>query len=78
MLKSILHRRPKDADVMIMLSSVYRRAGRWEDSRLVLQKMERLESAEKWQEEIGREQELLKRLTAVPAEIPPSTASKAA
>jgi len=78
LLKSILHQSPKDADVMIMLSSVYRRAGRSEDSRLVLQNMERLDSAEKWQEEISREHELLERLTAVTAQMPPSTAAKAA
>ena len=59
LLRTLLRRNPRDLDVVLMLATLLRRTGRREEAAIELDRLERLEGAEKWELEISRERELL-------------------
>jgi len=59
LLRDLLRRNPRDLDVGLMLATLLRRTGRREDAEIELDRLGRLEGAEKWELEIDRERELL-------------------
>lgn len=61
LLRDLLRESPRDLDVGLMLATLLRRTGRAEEAEIELDRLGRLEGAEKWELEIDRERELLHR-----------------
>ncbi len=57
-LQRLLRRSPRDADACLMLATLYRHTRRHEDATLSLERLERLEGADRWRWEIARERQL--------------------
>lgn len=55
LLDQILRTEPRDVESRLMLATLLRHAGRWEESREQLRRLQRLERAGHWNEEIQRE-----------------------
>jgi hypothetical protein len=58
-LLKLLGQRADDADVRLMLASLYRHCGRLREAEAELRYLERFESAVKWRWEIAQERQLL-------------------
>jgi hypothetical protein len=58
-LHELLARDPRDVDARLMLASLYRRTRREDEAHRTLARLERLEGADKWYDEIRRERTLL-------------------
>ncbi|MBN2021310.1 MAG: tetratricopeptide repeat protein [Pirellulales bacterium] len=59
LLGRMLRANPRDVDVRLMLASVLRRTGQWDEADEELDRLERMEESRKWELEIGRERECL-------------------
>lgn len=58
-LHELLARDARDVDARLMLASLYRRTRRHDEAQRTLARLERLDGAEKWHDEIRRERALL-------------------
>jgi hypothetical protein len=58
-LRDLLRGNPRDLDVGLMLATLLRRTDRREEAEIELDRLGRLDGAEKWELEISRERELL-------------------
>jgi hypothetical protein len=59
LLEGLLKRNLRDVDARLMLATLMRHAGRFDEAKQQLDTLARFEGAGKWQWEIGRERELL-------------------
>jgi hypothetical protein len=59
LLSGILAKNPRDADAGLMLATLLRHTGRIDESVRQLDRLERLDDAQKWEWEIRRERELI-------------------
>jgi thioredoxin-like negative regulator of GroEL len=50
---------PEDAEARLLLATLERRTGRWDDAQRELRRLKQCEAASKWQLEIEREESLL-------------------
>jgi len=57
-LQALLSRSPHDVDAGLMLATLYRHTRRFDEALAWLQRLERMEAAERWQWEIARERQL--------------------
>jgi len=58
-LHDLLTRDPSDVDGRLLLASLYRRTRRRDEAQRALARLERVDGAEKWHDEIRRERQLL-------------------
>ncbi len=63
-LRQLLSRNSQDAEARLMLATLFRHAGRWEEARRELARLSTFESAAKWSWEIEREYALLAELAS--------------
>jgi len=75
-LRDLLGRDPRDVDAGLMLATLFRHTGRYEEALRQLDEVERFEASGKWELEIGRERELLAEARA--EEVEPSDESASA
>ena len=64
LLRQMLRHCSRDADVLLMLATLYRRTKRYDEATKQLDRLDRLDEARKWRSEIAQERETLKRMTA--------------
>ena len=57
-LQQLLSRSPHDVDAGLMLATLYRHTRRYDEALAWLERLDRLEAAERWQWEIARERQL--------------------
>lgn len=74
--KELLRIEPRDADARLALATLYRHTGRFREALRELDRLDRLEGAAKWQQEIQRERQLVAEL-AQPEQPPASPAAPA-
>lgn len=74
--KAILRRNKRDSDTLLLLATLYRHTGRNEEALEYLDRIESLESAEKWHFEIGTEHAALAGSSADEDDLPPSEQAK--
>ena len=55
LLNDILKRNPRDPEALLMLATLFRHTGRFEESRKILQKLQNYDEARKWFVEIENE-----------------------
>jgi len=61
LLRQLLRVCSRDVDALLMLATLYRHTRRYDEATKQLERLERLDAAVKWQWEIQRERELMKR-----------------
>lgn len=61
-LGQLLERHPRDAEARLLLATLFRHTGRWDEALAQLQVLEKLDGAVKWQMEMRQERELLAEL----------------
>jgi len=64
LLRQLLRHCSRDVDVLLMLATLYRRTGRYDEATKQLDRLDRLDEAPKWRWEIAQERGTLKRLAA--------------
>ena len=64
LLRQLLRHCSRDVDVLLMLATLYRRTGRYDEAANQLDRLDRLDEAFKWRWEIAQERGTLKRLAA--------------
>ncbi len=62
-LRKLLRRSPRDVEALLLLATMQRRTGRFDQARQQLQQMSRLDAAQPWHVEIRDQRELLRRKT---------------
>lgn len=62
LLRQLLRHCSRDADVLLMLATLYRRTKRYDEAEKQLDRLELLDEAEKWRAEISQERATLKRI----------------
>lgn len=78
LLEQILRHNAGDVDAGLMLASLYRHVGRWEEASEQLRQLDRFELSARWRLEIQKEREHLDRLESEPNNVdedPVSTSS---
>jgi thioredoxin-like negative regulator of GroEL len=61
LLSGLLAANPRDVDAGLMLATLWRHTGRFDEALEGLARLERCEDAKKWQWEIGQERDLVRR-----------------
>jgi tetratricopeptide (TPR) repeat protein len=64
LLRQLLRYCSRDVDVLLMLATLYRRTGRYDEAAKQLDRLDRLDESPKWCWEIAQERETLKRRPA--------------
>ncbi len=64
LLRQLLRHCSRDVDALLMLATLYRRTGRYDEAAKQLDRLDRLDEARKWRWEIAQERGTLKRLAA--------------
>ncbi len=59
LLVGLLHKDPRDVDARLMIATLLRHTGRWDEAARQLEQLARIEASHKWDLEIGRERQLL-------------------
>jgi hypothetical protein len=68
LLNTLVRKNPRDVDARLMLATLWRHTGRFDEAREALASLRRLEEAQKWQLEIRRESQLLDEELNAPAQ----------
>ena len=59
--RRLLRRMPRDIESLLLLATIHRRTRRYDDARGELQQIARLDAADRWQVELRKEREMLRR-----------------
>jgi hypothetical protein len=73
-LSGLLAANPRDVDAALMLATLLRHTGRFDEALEGLARLERCEDAERWHWEIGRERDLVRRAQTRRVEPNPAAA----